>query len=85
MKFLGKWAELQAVILTEVTQIEKTSHICSLLFVDLSPKSLHVNIYPDVPTGARKWKGTMLVKEKRSLRGRCRTQGLSRGQWVYFN
>ena len=38
MKFLGKWMELENIILSKVTQTHKNTHGMHSLYVDISPK-----------------------------------------------
>jgi hypothetical protein len=39
MKFLGKWLELENIILSEVTQSQKNTHSLHLLISGYNPKS----------------------------------------------
>ena len=40
MKFLGKWVDLEGIILSEVTQSQKNSNdMFSLISVDISPET----------------------------------------------
>ena len=44
MKFLGKWMELDYIILSEVTQSQKNTHdMHSLISVDISPESQNIH------------------------------------------
>jgi hypothetical protein len=45
MKFLGKWLDLEDIILSEVTQSQKNSHAMSSLISGYQPRDLEYTRY----------------------------------------
>jgi hypothetical protein len=53
IKFLGKWMELENIILSEVTQSQKNTHGMHSVIVDISPEAQNTKDTIDRPHEAQ--------------------------------
>jgi hypothetical protein len=69
MKFLGKWMELENIILSEVTQSQKNTHGMHLLIMDIRKKAWNTHDTTDT------YGGNKIITGERGLEGLGRKKG----------
>ena len=53
MKFVGKWIQLETIILSEVTQTKKDMHVCTHLQINSNNKAIHIHTTLHRPKNAK--------------------------------